>query len=775
MAFDIGLTACRKKEDQEVVLHLTHWGAFDAESDGKRLTNVRSWNEDPGENGLIANVASAQHHPARIAVPHVRAGWLEQGPGPTTKRGNDRFVAVSWEQALDLASAELRRVYRDFGADHVYGGSYGWASAGRFHHAQSQVHRFLNCLGGYVASVGNYSFGTAGVVLPHVLGSMYWELKSATAWSVIAMHTELFVAFGGLPAKNFAVSPGGISRHETEKWISSAKARGCRFISVGPVYDDPPSAGAEWIAARPGSDAAMMLALAHVLDTEQLADHRFLERYTVGFDRFAHYLHGMCDGVPKSPEWAESICEIPAERIRELAREMARSRTMIGVAWSLQRTQFGEQPVWLGVVLAAMLGQMGLPGGGVGHGYGSGAALGLPDLIASAPTFPQLRNLIDKYIPVSRIADMLLNPGSEYDYDGKRLQYPNIRLVYWAGGNPFHAHQDLGRLHDAFGRPDTVIVHDAFWTATARQADIVLPCTMTIERNDFGSGMGDPRLFPMPALTIPHGQAQDDYSIFARLAERLEVGSKFTEGRTAEDWLRSLYEEWRTTLAQDGHHVPSYEDFWVSRYIEIPVRQNDQVLLADFRTDPDANRLTTPSGRIEIFSERIDSFGYADCPGHPVWLEPEDWRANGRGKRFPLHLIANQPHDKLHSQLDVGEYSRSKKISGRAPLRINPDDAAARGLVEGQIVRVFNQVGACLAGLCISSNVRPGVVQLPTGAWYDPDPSDARFCWHGNPNVLTSDRGSSRLSQGCSGQHAMVEVEAYVGELKPPRVHYPPE
>ena len=757
-----------------MTVHLTHWGAFEAVSDGERLTEVRPWRGDPEPMPLIGNVASAQHHPARIAVPHVRKGWLDHGPG-APGRGDDPFVPVTWDMALDLLAGELRRVYRDHGAEAVYGGSYGWASAGRFHHAQSQVHRFLNCLGGYVRHVNSYSLGASTVLLPHVIADVNVLLNQATAKSVVAEHSELVVAFGGLSPKNAAVSPGGVSRHNARSWVSAARARGCRFVSVSPLRDDTPAeAQAEWIAPRPGTDAALMLALAQVLDADGLADTGFLDRYTVGYLRFARYLRGEADGVVKDPPWAEEITGVPAARIRELAHEMAAARTMVTVSWSLQRARHGEQPLWLGVVLAAMLGQIGLPGGGFGHGYGSASLVGEPAAQVSVPRLPQGRNGVPAFIPVARIADMLLNPGAAYDYNGQRLSYPDIRLVYWCGGNPFHHHQDLARLREAFARPDTVVVHDSFWTATARHADFVLPATMSIERDDYGSGQNDRMFFPMPSLTRPHGEAQDDYSIFAELAERLGVGKDFTEGRTAMDWLRHLYEKWWGNLAERGRAVPSFDEFWASDGLELPVASEPQVAFADFRADPEGHPLTTPTGKIEIFSATIDSFGYPDCPGHPVWLEPDEWLGSPAAERFGLQLVANQPRSRLHSQLDVGAHSQSVKIAGREPVRLHPSDAAVRGLREGELVRIFNDRGACLAGLAIDEAVRPGVAQLSTGAWYDPDPAVPGFCRHGNPNVLTADRPSSTLSQGCTGQLALVEIEPYRGTPPELSVTRPP-
>jgi biotin/methionine sulfoxide reductase len=193
------------------------------------------------------------------------------------------------------------------------------------------------------------------------------------------------------------------------------------------------------------------------------------------------------------------------------------------------------------------------------------------------------------------------------------------------------------------------------------------------------------------------------------------------------------------------------------------VASEPQVAFAEFRADPEGHPLTTPTGKIEIFSETIDGYGYPDCPGHPVWFEPDEWLGSAAAGRFGLQLVANQPRSRLHSQLDVGAHSQSVKIAGREPVRMHPSDAEVRGLSDGDLVRIFNDRGACLAGLAVDDAVRPGVAQLSTGAWYDPDPADPGFCRHGNPNVLTADRPSSTLSQGCTGQLAPVEIEPYRG------------
>jgi biotin/methionine sulfoxide reductase len=200
------------------------------------------------------------------------------------------------------------------------------------------------------------------------------------------------------------------------------------------------------------------------------------------------------------------------------------------------------------------------------------------------------------------------------------------------------------------------------------------------------------------------------------------------------------------------------------------------VLFERFRADPDRHRLGTPSGRIELFSPTVAGFGYPDCPGHPAWLEPEEWLGGPRARRFPLHLIANQPATRLHSQLDVGEVSQRAKVAGREAIWLHPADAAARGISDGDVVRVFNDRGACLAGAVLTDAVRRGVARLPTGAWFDPVPGadGPVLCAHGNPNVLTADVPSSRLSQGCSGQHVLVQAERYPGEPPPVTAGAPP-
>lgn len=750
---------------------LTHWGAFTATVESGEVTSVAPLDGDTDPSPALGNLPGSVRHISRVTSPAIRRGWLDDGPGPTTRRGADEFVAVSWDELTELLATELGRVVDTHGNAAIYGGSYGWASAGRFHHAQSQVHRFLNCLGGYTFSRHSYSLGATGVIMPRVVGTHDDLFKRSTQWDVIVEHTDLMVCFGGLALKNTGVNHGGTTAHPARDALNRFRERGGRIVSFSPLRDDV-DGPCDWHAAIPGTDVAIMLALAHVLATESLADREFLETYCTGYERFERYLLGTDDGVPKSPQWAAPICGLAAEDLTTLARRMAAARTIVTVSWSLQRTRHGEQAPWMGLTLAAMLGQIGLPGGGFGHGYGSMNEPGMAPLRSGLPRLPQGVNPVSSFIPVAAVSDMLLHPGEPFDYNGRRLTYPDIKLVYWAGGNPFHHHQNIPRLRRALSRPDTVVVHDPYWTAMAKHADIVVPSTTSLERDDFSGSKNDPVLMAMPKLTEPYAQSRDDYDTFAALARRLGVEEQFTEGRNARQWLAHLYEVWSAAL---DFEVPSFDDFWDAGRLRLPT-EDGLTLLADFRADPSAHRLATPSGLIEIFSADIDGFGYDDCAGHPTWFEPAEWLGGPRAARYPLHLLANQPASRLHSQLDGGAASQKSKVAGREPIRMNPEDAQARGLVAGDVVRVFNDRGACLAGVVLDAGVRPQVVQLSTGAWFDPaDPVDPdAMCVHGNPNVLTDDVGTSSLARGCTGAHVLVDVEKFTAPLPPVRAHQPP-
>jgi biotin/methionine sulfoxide reductase len=755
---------------------LAHWGAFTAHVEDGRLVAVSPFEHDTHPNTLNDAWPEMVYAKNRVTQPMVRKGWYDAPRGaPRGRRGDDTFVPVGWDEALDLVAGEIARVRERYGNPAIFGGSYGWSSAGRLHHARTLTLRFMYAIGGATLQVTNYSFGAAMVLLPHVLGTLDAVTGPVTEWREILASCERFVAFGGLPSKNWKVESGGSGTHAYEDIAAAARAGGIAFTSISPLRDDGVAAfGADWLPIRPNSDTALILALAYAVHERGAHDRAFLARYCTGAQTFIDYLTGSRDGVPKSPAWAAARTGIDAERIVALAESMIGRRTMLTASWALQRAENGEQPYWALIALAAMLGQIGLPGGGVAFGYGSVNTMGAPAYRTPAFGMPMRSHPSDLRIPVARVADLLLEPGGTLAFDGATLTYPDIRLVYWAGGNPFHHHQDLYRLREAFQRPDTVIVHEPWWTATARHADIVLPATTPLERNDIGGSSRDPYLFAMQRAIEPYAQARNDLDIFGAVAERLGVRNDFDEGLDEDAWLRRIYATAQERLASRGIATPAFDEFWTTGYLTVPEPAEVVSLFAAFRDDPDAHPLATPSGKIELFSQAIADFGYDDQPGHPVWHPPVEWLGAPLAARFPLHLISTQPADKLHAQMDASSESRRGKVAGRAELLMHPADAAARALRSGDVVRVFNERGATLAGLRISDDIAPGVVRLPTGATFDPLAGDERLDKHGNPNAVTRDVGTSRIGQGCAAQSCLVEVAAFAGVPPPVTAFEPP-
>lgn len=750
---------------------LAHWGAFNALVADGRVVACEPFAADPAPSPMLAAIPDMVHSPLRVARPAVRDGWREGRP----RTGHDRFREISWEEALDLVAGELTRVRRDFGHTAVFGGSYGWSSAGRLHHARTLARRFLYLGGGCVDQAGNYSWGAAQFLLPHVIGTYQPVAGRVTDWESVVKHTKLIVAFGGLALKNGQVSSGGTGAHVLEYWLRRAKAAGIRFVVVSPLKSDTPDfLDAGWIAIRPNTDTALMLGLAHTLLVEGLHDEVFLARYCVGFDRVRRYLMGSDDRTAKDAAWAARITGVDATTIRALARDAAGTTSLITLAWSLQRAHRGEQPYWTAIALAAMLGGIGTPGGGFAFGHGSLNGVGVPRADLPGPEMATPPNPAARSIPVARIADMLLHPGAAYEFNGRRDVYPDVKLVYWAGGNPFHHHQDLNRLRRAWQKPETVIVHEIWWTPTARHADIVLPATTALERNDVGGSSRDPYVFAMHQAIEPVGEARSDFDIFRGLAERLGYAQAFTEGRDELAWCRAIYDGVVVGAARKNVVLPAFDDFWRNGFIELPPPDENFTLFGDFRRDPASHPLNTPSGRIEIASETIARFGYDDCLPHPAWLEPAEWLGAASAAQWPLHLITHQPADRLHSQLDPARLSRGNKIKDREIIRLNPDDASRRGIKDNDVVRVFNARGACLAAAVLDPGVMPRVVVMATGAWFDPPASADAPERHGNPNVLTQDAGTSRLTQGASALSALVDVELWDGAVPPICAFTPP-
>ena len=753
---------------------MAHWGAYTALVEDGRLVRCEPFARDPAPSPMLGAIPAMTYSPLRIQKPAVRRAWLTQRD--RTQRGRDDYVEVSWDEALTLVADELARVRAERGAPGIFGGSYGWSSAGRFHHARTQARRFLFSGGGCVDQTGNYSWGAAQFLLPHVIGTHAPVSGRVTDWASVVAHTKLMICFGGLALKNGQVTSGGAGAHTMQQWLTRARAAGVEFVVISPNRNDAPALlDAQWIGVRPNTDTALMLGMAHTLLSEARHDRAFLQSHCAGFDALERYITGAADGVPKTAVWAAQICGVDADVIRTLARRAASMRTMMTLTWSLQRAHRGEQPYWMAIALAAMLGQIGLPGGGFAFGHGSMNAVGEPRGDWPSPEFDAGPNPAKLAIPVARLTDMLEKPGAAYAFNGAQHVYPDIDLVYWAGGNPFHHHQDLNRLARAWAKPSTVIVHDSWWTATAKHADIVLPATTPVERNDIGGSSRDNFIFAMQRAIAPLHQSRDDFDIFRELAARAGHEDAYTEGRDTQGWLHAMWTRVRDGAAAGGMRLPEFDAFFAQGWVELPAPAQGSggyVLFEAFRTDPERHPLHTPSGKIELFSNTISAFGYADCPPHPAWLPPAEWLGAPAAQHHPLHLITIQPPDRLHSQMDPAPLAQSNKVSGREALHMHPHDAANRGLANGDAARLYNERGACLAGVVLDAGLVEGVVVMATGAWLDVAPDGPER--NGNPNVLSLDTGTSSLTQGPSALSVLVEVEKWKGAIAPGAAYAPP-
>jgi trimethylamine-N-oxide reductase (cytochrome c) len=533
------------------------------------------------------------------------------------------------------------------------------------------------------------------------------------------------------------------------------------------------------IKPRPNTDVSMILAMCYVLYKNDMYDKKFVRKNTVGFDKFIDYVLGKEDGIEKTPEWAEEICAVKAEAIERFAKTLAKERTMIMGGWAIQRAEHGEQVPWAIVTLSSMLGFIGLPGGGFGFGYheGSGGspkhqAVGLSGISSNISTKGPWDTQKGINIPVARIVDMLNNPGTEIDYNGKKVKYPDVKLVYWTGGNPFHHHQDRNGMIKAWKKIETFIVNEPFWTATARMADIVLPATTEVERTDI-EVLGDYSLrgyVGMNQLIKPVGESKDDYEIFRELSKRFGLEKEYTDGKTQMQWIQGFYEDAMKKAKEMKLPMayPSFEEFWEKGYLGFPKPTKESmqwVKMADFRKNPRRNRLGTPSGKIELFSKTIDKMNYKGCRGHVTWFEPNEWLGSPKAKIFPFHLLSPHPKYRLHSQLNNTALRHVYEIKEREPISIHPVNAKAKGIKNGDIVRVFNSRGEILAGALVTNHVSIDTVRIHEGAWYNPlNPAEEKtLCIHGDVNVLTQDIPTSKLAQGSSANTALVDFEKYTG------------
>ncbi|UXI02319.1 trimethylamine-N-oxide reductase TorA [Photobacterium sp. TY1-4] len=765
----------------------SHWGAFRARIYNGKVVEIKPLERDKYPSDMINGILGVIYNPSRVRYPMVRLEWLKKHKYSGDTRGNNRFVRVTWDEALDLFYQELERIQKDYGPWALHAGMTGWRQTGQFHSCGNHMQRAVGMHGNFMTKVGDYSTGAGQTILPYVLGSTE-VYAQGTSWPDILANSKTIVFWANDPLKNTQVG-WQCETHDSYRYYAQLKdkvaSRAIRVICIDPVRSKTLNyLDCEHFYVNPQTDVAFMLALAHTLYQEALYDKAFLSTYALGFDDFIPYVVGEGkDQVEKSPEWAEPICGVKADTIRQLARDLAGGRTQLIFGWAIQRQQHGEQPYWMGAVLAAMLGQIGLPGGGVSYSHHY-SGVGIPPTGASGPGgFP--RNLdqgkkpkwdnddfngYSSSIPVARWLDAILEPGKTINYNGNQVKLPDTKMLVVSGCNPWHHHQDHNRMKLAFQKLQTVVTIDFAWNATCRFSDIVLPACTQFERNDLDlyGAYAATGILAMHKLVDPLYQSKTDFEIFTELCRRFDRHKEFTRDMDEMTWLKQLYQECREAN-KATFPMPEFDAFWADGLVDFGEGRNF-IRHADFRADPEISPLGTPSGFIEIFSRKIDRFGYEGCQGHPMWFEKLERSHGGpMSDKYPLWLQSAHPDQRLHSQMCESEdYRATYTMQGREPVYIGPEDAKQRGIKDGDLVRVYNDRGQLLAGARISENFPPGVIRIHEGAWYGPlNEKVGALDTYGDPNTLTMDIGTSELAQACSANTVVVEVEKYSGEVPP--------
>ncbi len=731
-------------------------GAFWAMVEKGRMTKAIPRTEfDPRPTKMISEgIVSRTYHETRVEYPYVRKSYLEGYKSGNVKpwlRAKDEFVRVDWDTALGLVSRAILETIEEHGNEGIFSTSYGgWAHGGVLTPNVLQG-RFFNLIGGASVTVGDFSGGAGQVIMPHVLGDMEVYSRQTSWWQVLK-NTEVFVLIGTDPHKN-GRAEGGTTDHSMFPRWELIKEAGVKFISINPQKTTTDEwLDARWMKIIPNTDTALFLGMSHYVYANGLHDKEFLKSHTVGWEPFIEYLMGKEDGVEKDISWASNITGMSQNTIRYLAELCAKKRTQLAGSWAIQRGQHGEMAYWAITAFSAMTGQIGLPGGGVGFSWhwGQGGALFAQ---ARAPGgIPQGRNRVVGICPASRLNEMLLNPGKEFTRNGGTFNFPDVHMIYNAGNNFASHQQDTNELLKAMTKVKTVVCQDPWWTASAQFADIILPATSTVERDEISSGgtYSKDKVYAMKKIIEPVGESLDDFEIFRRLAVIFDIEENFTNGKTRQEIIEESYDKSTASEHMD------FEEFWETGVARVPQPQEEfeWVRHGAFREDPEKNPLPTPSGKVEIFSQAIADMNIPDCPPMPTWIEPDEYLGNA--EEGSVHVVSPHPYNRIHSQFAQSDLREELNVQDREFLLINADDAFDNGIEDGDLVELYNDRGSVIVGARVNDNIMRGVVSLYEGAWVSFD-SQGR-CNSGAINVLTSSRPSSGLSQATTANTCIAKM-----------------
>jgi anaerobic dimethyl sulfoxide reductase subunit A len=676
----------------------------------KISTDPRPWTSElPPLHACVRGFGAAErvNHPDRLLHPLRRVG----------ARGDGRFEQISWDEALDDVTRQMRRVRDTWGPAAILDCSRTGSTA--LLHSRVVVQRLLHMFGGCTELWSNLSAEAEVFALRHTYGPAA-EYKKSGREPIDYVNSRLIVMWGWSPGD-------GHFGTGTLQYLTWAKQRGTRIICVDPrVTSTSRQLADEHVFIRPSTDAAMLIAMAYVIVNEGLHDQPFVDRLVLGFDEahlppdapagssYHSYLFGLTDGVPKTPAWAEPLTGVPATTIARLAREFATSKpAALQCGYSGGRTIYGEQFHRAAYALAAITGNVGISGGNSGC---SGGAKGQ----GTFNRFPAGKNPANAQVAGPLLADLLDR--------GRAGGYPaDIKMIYSACGDLVNQCPNVRKTVAALERLQFMVVHDHFLTPTARYADIVLPATTFWERNDIHvpwSGSGHYAIFMKQAIA-PVGECRNDFDVCADLARRLGIEGYDPKGSETE-WLRDIC---------TGSEIDDFDRFREQGLARLPAPEEAVAFAVEVR-EPERHPFSTPSGKIEIYSTTIakdpDPYGLGPIPPIPTWISPHDGDS-----RFPLALVTPKSRARTHSTHD------NQEILARADRRdvwMHPDDAAARGIADETMVRVFNDRGTTVVPVRVTDRIAPGVVSIKEGVWFTPDLDgvDTRGC----ANVLTADRAS---------------------------------
>jgi anaerobic dimethyl sulfoxide reductase subunit A len=689
-----------------------------------------------------------QYHPDRLTQPLRRVG----------RRGEGRFERISWDDALDLAAGEIRRVRETYGngALFVPYGTGAYSNTNGSHLAR----RLFNLYGGCLGIESSYSWACTNAATPTVYGTLVTG-NERQDW----INAKTILMWGWNPAEM-------IDGTNTAWFVKQARERGAHVVCIDPRKTmSAVGLADEWVPIRPGTDVAMMSAMAHVMIEGGLYDRAFVHSHCVGFDSetmpvgaegeesYEDYILGRRDGQPKTPAWAEAICGVAADTIRRIAMAYAtRGPAVLYQGYGVQRRAYGEQVVRAGCVLAAITGNVGIPGGS-----GGGLDLPAPDGGSRWIGMPLGENPYATTIPVAAWSEAVLHGrdmGRDDGVRGRDHLESDIKLIYAVATNCLvNQHMNVNRSAEILrdeSRVECLIVQDQFLTPTARFADLVLPACTAFETWGLQDGwkFGD-ELLLMPKLVAPLGESRSDYAICAALAPRLGIGDAFTEGRDERQWVDHILTLYRDRFPD----VPDVDAFEASN-IGVHAKQvlEPRIALADFRRDPEAHPLDTPSGRIEIFSTTLHALGKPDeIPAIPKYVQEWESPFGEEAETYPLQAIGSHTLSRVHST-----HANNPWLQEAFPQRVflNPHDAMARGIQDGDAVAVFNDRGRMVIPCRVTNRIMPGVVDIPQGAWWAPDADGVDR--GGATNVLTSER-LTPFAHGTASHTMQVQVEREAG------------